>query len=119
MLPSVTNKRATLLLSWSRRPASPAAATSWIQTPSVTRSRQSTPRDVATLVVADGMSGKHQIAHGAQRPVLPIAEVYAAAFGGSTTTMSTRNTCIRLPSPAGIRLDRMRTYHVKIDRLTW
>jgi hypothetical protein len=51
-----------------------------MQTTSVTCSRRSTPRDAATLVVADGMSGKHRIAHGAQRPVLHIAEVYAAAL---------------------------------------
>ena len=33
-----------------------------------------------TLVVADGMSCKHQIAHGAQRRSLHVAEVYAAAL---------------------------------------
>jgi FAD/FMN-containing dehydrogenase/Fe-S oxidoreductase len=33
-----------------------------------------------TLVVADGMSCKHQIAHGAQRQALHVAEVYAAAL---------------------------------------
>jgi Fe-S oxidoreductase len=38
--------------------------------------------DAATLVVADGMSCKHQIAHGAQRRVLHVAEVYAAALEG-------------------------------------
>jgi Fe-S oxidoreductase len=32
------------------------------------------------LVVADGMSCKHQIAHGAQRQALHVAEVYAAAL---------------------------------------
>ena len=39
-------------------------------------------RDAAaeTLVVADGMSCKHQIAHGAQRRSLHVAEVYAAAL---------------------------------------
>jgi FAD/FMN-containing dehydrogenase/Fe-S oxidoreductase len=34
----------------------------------------------ATLVVADGMSCKHQIAHGADRHALHVAEVYAAAL---------------------------------------
>ncbi len=33
-----------------------------------------------TLVVADGMSCKHQIAHGAGRRALHVAEVYAAAL---------------------------------------
>jgi FAD/FMN-containing dehydrogenase/Fe-S oxidoreductase len=33
-----------------------------------------------TLVVADGMSCKHQIAHGADRRALHVAEVYAAAL---------------------------------------
>jgi FAD/FMN-containing dehydrogenase/Fe-S oxidoreductase len=33
-----------------------------------------------TLVVADGMSCKHQIAHGAGRGALHVAEVYAAAL---------------------------------------
>jgi FAD/FMN-containing dehydrogenase/Fe-S oxidoreductase len=33
-----------------------------------------------TLVVADGMSCKHQIAHGAQRRSLHVAEVYASAL---------------------------------------
>jgi len=33
------------------------------------------------LVVADGMSCKHQIAHGANRRPLHVAEVYAAALG--------------------------------------
>jgi FAD/FMN-containing dehydrogenase/Fe-S oxidoreductase len=36
----------------------------------------------ATLVVADGMSCKHQIEHGAQRRALHVAEVYAAALEG-------------------------------------
>jgi FAD/FMN-containing dehydrogenase/Fe-S oxidoreductase len=36
--------------------------------------------DVHTLVVADGMSCKHQIAHGAERRALHVAEVYAAAL---------------------------------------
>jgi FAD/FMN-containing dehydrogenase/Fe-S oxidoreductase len=39
-----------------------------------------------TLVVADGMSCKHQIAHGAQRHALHVAEVYAAALGGDPTS---------------------------------
>jgi FAD/FMN-containing dehydrogenase/Fe-S oxidoreductase len=33
-----------------------------------------------TLVVADGMSCKHQIAHGAERRAMHVAEVYAAAL---------------------------------------
>ncbi len=37
-----------------------------------------------TLVVTDGMSCKHQIAHGAGRRTLHVAEVYAAALGGDT-----------------------------------
>jgi FAD/FMN-containing dehydrogenase/Fe-S oxidoreductase len=37
-----------------------------------------------TLVVADGMSCKHQIAHGAGRRALHVAEVYAAALTPST-----------------------------------
>ena len=37
-----------------------------------------------TLVVADGMSCKHQIAHGAQRRALHVAEVYAAALDPTT-----------------------------------
>jgi Fe-S oxidoreductase len=36
--------------------------------------------DAQTLVVTDGMSCKHQIAHGAQRQALHVAEVYAAAL---------------------------------------
>ena len=36
--------------------------------------------DADALVVADGMSCKHQIAHGAQRRSLHVAEVYAAAL---------------------------------------
>jgi FAD/FMN-containing dehydrogenase/Fe-S oxidoreductase len=36
--------------------------------------------DPGTLVVADGMSCKHQIAHGTQRRALHVAEVYAAAL---------------------------------------
>jgi Fe-S oxidoreductase len=36
--------------------------------------------DDDTLVVADGMSCKHQIAHGAQRRSLHVAEVYASAL---------------------------------------
>ena len=36
--------------------------------------------DADTLVVADGMSCKHQIAHGAGRRALHVAEVYAAAL---------------------------------------
>ena len=39
-----------------------------------------------TLVVADGMSCKHQIAHGAGRHALHVAEVYAAALGGDSTS---------------------------------
>jgi Fe-S oxidoreductase len=39
-----------------------------------------------TLVVADGMSCKHQIAHGAQRRSLHVAEVYAAALHPTETT---------------------------------
>ncbi len=39
-----------------------------------------------TLVVADGMSCKHQIAHGAERHALHVAEVYAAALGGEPTS---------------------------------
>ncbi len=39
-----------------------------------------------TLVVADGMSCKHQIAHGAERHALHVAEVYAAALGGDPTS---------------------------------
>jgi Fe-S oxidoreductase len=38
--------------------------------------------DRETLVVADGMSCKHQIAHGAQRHALHVAEVYAEALEG-------------------------------------
>jgi FAD/FMN-containing dehydrogenase/Fe-S oxidoreductase len=38
--------------------------------------------DAATLVVADGMSCKHQIAHGAKRHALHVAEVYAEALEG-------------------------------------
>jgi FAD/FMN-containing dehydrogenase/Fe-S oxidoreductase len=38
--------------------------------------------DAATLVVADGMSCKHQIAHGTGRHAMHVAEVYAAALGG-------------------------------------
>jgi Fe-S oxidoreductase len=38
--------------------------------------------DAATFVVADGMSCKHQIAHGAQRTALHVAELYAAALEG-------------------------------------
>jgi Fe-S oxidoreductase len=34
----------------------------------------------STLVVADGMSCKHQIAHGSGREPLHVAEVYAAAL---------------------------------------
>lgn len=33
-----------------------------------------------TLVVADGMSCKHQIAHGAERRAMHVAEIYAAAL---------------------------------------
>jgi Fe-S oxidoreductase len=33
--------------------------------------------DDATLIVADGMSCKHQIEHGAHRRPLHVAEVYA------------------------------------------
>ena len=40
--------------------------------------------DSDALVVADGMSCKHQIAHGAQRRSLHVAEVYAAALEGET-----------------------------------
>ncbi len=36
--------------------------------------------DAATLIVADGMSCKHQIAHGAGRRPLHVAEVYAHAL---------------------------------------
>lgn len=36
--------------------------------------------DANVLVVADGMSCKHQIEHGAQRRALHVAEVYAAAL---------------------------------------
>ena len=36
--------------------------------------------DAQTLVVTDGMSCKHQIAHGAERRALHVAEVYAAAL---------------------------------------
>jgi FAD/FMN-containing dehydrogenase/Fe-S oxidoreductase len=36
--------------------------------------------DAQTLVVTDGMSCKHQIAHGAQRRALHVAEVFAAAL---------------------------------------
>jgi Fe-S oxidoreductase len=36
--------------------------------------------DPQTLVVTDGMSCKHQIAHGAERRALHVAEVYAAAL---------------------------------------
>ncbi|HEY0396473.1 MAG TPA: FAD-linked oxidase C-terminal domain-containing protein [Candidatus Elarobacter sp.] len=36
--------------------------------------------DAHTLVVADGMSCKHQIAHGASRRALHVAEVFAAAL---------------------------------------
>ena len=42
--------------------------------------------DPGTLVVADGMSCKHQIAHGAQRRALHVAEVYAAALDPSTSS---------------------------------
>lgn len=35
------------------------------------------------LVVADGVSCKHQIAHGTKRRSLHVAEVYAAALGES------------------------------------
>jgi FAD/FMN-containing dehydrogenase/Fe-S oxidoreductase len=45
-----------------------------------------------TLVVADGMSCKHQIEHGAQRHALHVAEVYAAALrqtSGDATEMET------------------------------
>lgn len=38
--------------------------------------------DSDTLVVTDGMSCKHQIAHGAGRRSLHVAEVYAAALQG-------------------------------------
>ncbi|HTJ25129.1 MAG TPA: FAD-linked oxidase C-terminal domain-containing protein [Candidatus Limnocylindria bacterium] len=38
--------------------------------------------DAATLVVADGMSCKHQIAHGARRRALHVAELYAVALEG-------------------------------------
>ena len=40
--------------------------------------------DADALVVADGMSCKHQIAHGAGRRSLHVAEVYAAALEGET-----------------------------------
>jgi len=40
--------------------------------------------DADALVVADGMSCKHQIAHGAQRRSLHVAEVYAAALESPT-----------------------------------
>jgi Fe-S oxidoreductase len=33
-----------------------------------------------TLVVADGLSCKHQIAHGSDRRALHVAEVFAAAL---------------------------------------
>jgi len=36
--------------------------------------------DARTLVVADGMSCKHQIAHGTGRCALHVAEVYRAAL---------------------------------------
>jgi Fe-S oxidoreductase len=36
--------------------------------------------DARTLVVTDGMSCKHQIAHGTQRRALHVAEVFAAAL---------------------------------------
>jgi Fe-S oxidoreductase len=40
--------------------------------------------DADALVVADGMSCKHQIAHGAGRRSLHVAEVYAAALEEET-----------------------------------
>jgi Fe-S oxidoreductase len=40
--------------------------------------------DADALVVADGMSCKHQIAHGAQRRSLHVAEVYASALESPT-----------------------------------
>jgi Fe-S oxidoreductase len=36
-----------------------------------------------TLVITDGMSCKHQIAHGADRRALHVAEVYAEALEGT------------------------------------
>ncbi|MDB5028651.1 MAG: lactate dehydrogenase, partial [Candidatus Eremiobacteraeota bacterium] len=42
--------------------------------------------DAKTLVVADGMSCKHQIAHGAERRSLHVAEVYAAALSTGEET---------------------------------
>jgi FAD/FMN-containing dehydrogenase/Fe-S oxidoreductase len=42
--------------------------------------------DPGTLVVADGMSCKHQIAHGAGRQALHAVEVYASALRPSTSS---------------------------------
>jgi Fe-S oxidoreductase len=38
--------------------------------------------ETATLIVADGMSCKHQIEHGADRRPLHVAEVYASLLVG-------------------------------------